>query len=50
MGGRSELYDVVGDRAGGRDVSAEHPELTKELRDELAAWQRQVMQNHRLIS
>ena len=37
-GGRSELYDVVGDPAERRDVSAEHPELTKELRDELAAW------------
>ena len=34
-GGRSELYDVVGDPAERRDVSAEHPELTKELRDEL---------------
>ncbi len=37
-GGRGELYDVVGDPAERRDVSAEHPELTKELRDELTAW------------
>ena len=37
-GGRSELYDVVHDPAERRDISAEHPELTKELRDELAAW------------
>ena len=34
-GGKTELYDVVGDPAERRDVSAEHPELTKELRDEL---------------
>ena len=27
-GGKSELYDVVGDPAERRDVSAEHPELT----------------------
>ena len=37
-GGKSELYDVVGDPAERRDISAEHPELTKELRDELTAW------------
>jgi arylsulfatase A len=37
-GGKSELYDVVGDPAERRDISAEHPEITKELRDELAAW------------
>jgi arylsulfatase A len=37
-GGKSELYDVVGDPAERRDISAEHPELTSELRDELAAW------------
>jgi len=37
-GGKSELYDVVGDPAERRDVSAEYPELTRQLRDELAAW------------
>ena len=37
-GGKPELYDVVGDPAERRDVSAEHPELTRQLRDELAAW------------
>ncbi len=37
-GGKSELYDVVADPAERRDISAEHPELTTELRDELAAW------------
>ena len=37
-GGKPELYDVVGDPAARRDVSAGYPELTKQLRDELAAW------------
>jgi len=37
-GGKSELYDVVGDPAERRDVSAQYPELTMQLRDELAAW------------
>jgi len=37
-GGKSELYDVVGDPAERRDVSAQYPELTTQLRDELAAW------------
>jgi arylsulfatase A-like enzyme len=37
-GGKSELYDVVGDPAERRDVSAQYPELTEKLRDELAAW------------
>ena len=37
-GGRPELYDVVGDPAERRDISAQHPELTKPLRDQLDAW------------
>ncbi len=37
-GGKSELYDVVDDPAERRDISAEHPELTSELRDDLTAW------------
>ena len=37
-GGKSELYDVVGDPAERRDVSARYPDLTRQLRDELAAW------------
>ena len=37
-GGKSELYDVVDDPAERRDISAEHPDVTKKLRDELAAW------------
>ena len=37
-GGRSELYDVVVDPAERRDVSAQYPELTKELRDAITAW------------
>ena len=37
-GGKSELYDVVNDPAERRDVSAEHPEITKRLGKELAAW------------
>jgi arylsulfatase A len=37
-GGKPELYDVVSDPAERRDISAEHPELTHQLRDELAAW------------
>lgn len=37
-GGKPELYDVVGDPAERRDVSAANPELTKQLRGELAAW------------
>ncbi len=42
-GGKSELYDVVADPAERRDVSAEHPELTRELRVELAAWLKTVV-------
>ena len=37
-GGKPELYDVVGDPAERRDISAEYPELTRQLRDELDAW------------
>ncbi|MGP0062154.1 MAG: sulfatase-like hydrolase/transferase [Isosphaeraceae bacterium] len=37
-GGKPELYDVVGDPAERRDISAQHPELTKPLRDQLKAW------------
>ena len=37
-GGKPELYDVVGDPAERRDLSAKHPELTKQLRDQIDAW------------
>ena len=37
-GGKPELYDVVSDPAERRDISAEHPELTRQLRAELDAW------------
>ena len=37
-GGRPELYDVIADPAERRDVSAEHPELTTKLHNELTAW------------
>ena len=37
-GGKPELFDVVGDPAERRDVSAQYPELTKQLRAELDAW------------
>ena len=37
-GGKPELYDVVNDPAERRDVSAEHPKLTRELAAGLAAW------------
>ncbi len=37
-GGKPELYDVVGDPAERRDLSAQHPELTKELREQVADW------------
>jgi arylsulfatase A len=37
-GGKPELYDVVGDPAERRDLSAQYPELTKELRNQLNAW------------
>jgi arylsulfatase A len=37
-GGKPELYDVVGDPAERRDLSAQHPELTKQLRGQIDAW------------
>lgn len=37
-GGKPELYDVVGDPAERRDISAEHPDLVRQLRDELTDW------------
>jgi arylsulfatase A-like enzyme len=37
-GGKPELFDVVDDPAERRDVSAGNPEVTKQLREELAAW------------
>ncbi len=47
-GGRAELYDVIADPAERRDVSAAHPELTRELRDELLAWLKTEV--HRSVS
>jgi arylsulfatase A len=38
QGGKPELYDVVADTAERRDISAQHPELTRQLREELDAW------------
>jgi arylsulfatase A len=38
QGGKPELYDVVSDTAERRDISAQHPELTRQLRAELDAW------------
>ena len=37
-GGKSELYDVVGDPSERRDISAQKPELTKQLREQVRAW------------
>jgi arylsulfatase A len=37
-GGKPELFDVVADPAERRDVSAQYPELTSQLREELDAW------------
>ena len=37
-GGKPELFDVEGDPAERRDISASYPELTKQLRAELDAW------------
>ena len=37
-GGKAELFDVEGDPAERRDVSAHHPDLTKQLKAELQAW------------
>ncbi len=39
---RVELFNVDGDLGEKFDVSNEHPELTKMLREELHAWQKQV--------
>jgi len=36
--GKPELFDVVADPTERRDLSAQHPELTRQLRDELDAW------------
>ena len=36
--GKPELYDVVGDPAERRDLSAQYPDLTRQLRTELHAW------------
>ncbi len=38
QGGKPELFDVVADPAERRDISAQHPELTRQLREELDAW------------
>jgi arylsulfatase A len=38
QGGKPELFDVVADPAERRDLSAQHPELTRQLRQELDAW------------
>ena len=37
-GGKAELFDVEGDPAERRDISAHHPDLTKQLKAELLAW------------
>ncbi len=37
-GGKPELYDVVGDPAERRNLSAQYPELTRRLRDEINEW------------
>ena len=37
-GGKPELFDVEGDPAERRDISAQYPELTRQLRAELDAW------------
>jgi arylsulfatase A-like enzyme len=37
-GGKPELYDVESDPGERRDASAQYPELTQKLRDELSAW------------
>ncbi|HZW30503.1 MAG TPA: sulfatase-like hydrolase/transferase [Isosphaeraceae bacterium] len=37
-GGKPELYDIVGDPAERRDLSAQYPDLTRQLRTELHAW------------
>ena len=37
-GGKPELYNVVTDPEERRDVAASHPDLTRQLNDELKAW------------
>ncbi len=37
-GGKPELFDVEADPVERRDISAQYPELTKQLRAELDAW------------
>jgi arylsulfatase A len=37
-GGKPELFDVEGDSAERRDISAQYPDLTRQLRAELDAW------------
>jgi arylsulfatase A len=37
-GSKPELFDVVADPAERIDLSAQHPELTRQLREELDAW------------
>jgi arylsulfatase A-like enzyme len=37
-GGKPELFDVVDDQAERRDVSADHPEITKKLAQALSSW------------
>jgi len=39
-GGKPELYDVVNDPAERRDLSAQYPDLTGQLRTALGAWLR----------
>ena len=41
-GSRSELYDVVADELESREVSAEHPELTKRLTRAVLDWRKAV--------
>jgi arylsulfatase A len=38
QGGKAELFDVVADPAERRDLSAQYPEITVRLREELEAW------------
>ena len=50
-GGKPELFDVEADLAERRDISAQHPEMTRQLRAELNAWleteTRQLSFSHR---
>ncbi len=36
--GKPELFDVLADPAERRNVSAQHPEISKQLHDQLNAW------------